>query len=126
MYCSFVTGVLTLASSDLSLRSADEFFCRLMEEVDPSRDTVMVLAPYNRAGDRDLTAIGLRRPGTEPGYLGSASTPRPGFLTLVDIAPSVLVTFRVDRPAAMEGRPAEPPAPGAALDERVDHPLPPD
>src|SRR3546814_15080125 len=99
-------------------------FGRLMEEVDPSRDTVMVLAPYNRAGDRDLTAIGLRRPGTEPGYLRSASTQRPGFLTLVDTAPSVLVPFRVDRPGELEGPPA-PLTPSAdAPDHRATHPTP--
>src|SRR3546814_11285563 len=95
-------------------------FGRLMEEVDPSRDTVMVLAPYNRAGDRDLTAIGLRRPGTAPGYLGSASTQRPGLLTLVDIAPSVPATFRVDRPAELAGRPPHLTASGDAPHGRVD------
>ena len=76
-------------------------------QVDPERDAVMLLAPYNLPGDRDLTVSALRAPGTDPGYLRSASTQRSGFLTLVDVAPTVLDLLGVDRPVEMEGRPAE-------------------
>ena len=104
-----------------ALLAADDLFGRMMADVDPARDTVIVLAPYNRVGDRDLTAVALRRPGQDPGYLGSASTQRPGFLTLVDVAPTVLVTFDIDRPVEMEGRPAELSRSSRPLEGKVEH-----
>lgn len=104
-----------------SLRQSDELLGRLLESVDPETDTVMVVAPYNRAGDRDLTAVAMRGPGIEPGYLRSASTQRAGFLTLVDIGPTILDTFGVARPVHMEGRPAVDVAAGASTSARVEH-----
>jgi hypothetical protein len=104
-----------------ALHASDELFDQLMEVVDPARDSVMVLAPYNRVRDRDLTAVALRRPDTEPGYLASASTQRAGFLTLVDVAPTILATFDIERPVEMEGRPAEVHPRDVSLEERVDH-----
>jgi hypothetical protein len=103
-----------------SLSDSDDLFATLMAEVDPSRDTVMVVAPYNRMDSRDLTVAALRVPGGQPGYLQSASTQRPGFLTLVDIAPTVLDTFGVERPVEMEGRPAEVSPSGASLESRIE------
>jgi hypothetical protein len=103
-----------------ALSDADDLFAQLMTEVDLERDTVLVVAPYNRADSRDLTAVALRGPGTPAGYLQSASTQRTGFLTLVDIAPTVLARFGVTRPVEMEGRPAEVSASEASLDTRID------
>ncbi|CAN5896796.1 membrane protein [soil metagenome] len=103
-----------------ALTDADRLFGRLMERVDPDRDTVLVVAPYNRFESRDLTAVALRSPGSARGYLESASTQREGFLTLVDIAPTVLNTFDIDRPDAMEGRFAEVAESSTPLSDRVD------
>ena len=90
-----------------ALTDTDHLVQGLLAGVDLTRDSVLVVAPYNRFGDRDLTTVALHRPDTRPGYLQSASTQRAGFLTLVDIAPTVLDTFGVTRPEDMEGRPAE-------------------
>lgn len=103
-----------------ALRQADDLLGRLLASVDLERDTVLVLAPYNGRGDRDLTAVALRRPGGSPGYLRSASTQRAGFLTLVDIGPTILDAFGLDRPTTMEGRPAVVDPSGASLDQRVE------
>lgn len=103
-----------------ALADSDRMFARLMVGVDPSRDTVMVLAPYNRTDSRDLTAVAMRAPGARQGYLESASTQRVGFLTLVDVAPTVLEVFGVARPVEMEGRPAEIAGSGASLGARID------
>ena len=81
----------------------------------------MVVAPYNLARDRDLTMVAMRGPGIEPGYLRSASTQRAGFLTLVDIGPTILDTFGIARPVHMEGRPAVDVASGSSTAERVEH-----
>jgi len=103
-----------------ALAEADDLVGRLLAEVDLERDAVLVLAPYNLPGDRDLTAIGLAGPGVRPGYLRSASTQRSGFLTLVDVGPTILSQLGVPRPLGMEGRPAEVVADGASLEARVD------
>lgn len=103
-----------------ALQEADALLGDLLDQVDERRDAVLLVAPYNLAGDRDLTAVALRTPATPPGYLMSASTQRSGFLTLVDLAPTILDRFGVVRPAAMEGRPAEAVRSAASLDRRID------
>jgi hypothetical protein len=103
-----------------ALEDTDDLVARLLARVDPERDTVLMVAPYNLPDDRNLTVAALRGPGIEPGYLRSASTQRSGFLTLVDVAPTVLDQLGVARPVEMEGRPAEAVASGASLDDRID------
>jgi hypothetical protein len=104
-----------------ALADTDQLVGRLLAEVDPDRDAVLLVAPYNLPADRDLTVAALAGPGREAGYLRSASTQRAGFLTLVDVAPTVLDLLGVSRPVKMEGRPAEVVTSGASLDRRVDH-----
>jgi hypothetical protein len=103
-----------------ALESTDELVGRLLAEVDPDRDAVLLFGPYNLRRDRDLTVAALRAPGNQPGYLRSASTQRSGFLTLVDVGPTVLDLLDVQRPAQMEGRPAETVASNASLAARID------
>src|ERR687894_1385493 len=103
-----------------ALADADDLVARLLREVEPERDAVLLLAPYNLPGDRDLTVSALRAPGRGAGYMRSASTQRSGFLTLVDVAPTVLELLDVGRPVEMEGRPAEVLRSGDTLDTRVD------
>ncbi len=104
-----------------ALRDTDDLLADVLDNVNPDRDSVLVVAPYNLPGDRDLTAVALRTPTSKPGYLMSASTQRSGFLTLVDLGPTILDRFGIVRPTAMEGRPAEIVASGAGLSSRVDH-----
>lgn len=91
---------------DAALTDTDELLGALLRTVDLDRDTVLVVAPYHQRGERDLTIAALSGPGIEPGYLRSASTQRSGFLTLVDLGPTVLDAFGIARPTKMEGRPA--------------------
>jgi hypothetical protein len=108
-----------------ALADTDDLVGSLLASVDTERDAVLMVGPYNLPGDRDLTVAALRVPGAgggaEAGYLRSASTQRSGFLTLVDVGPTVLEVLGVERPSAMEGRPAEVVRSGASLDDRVDH-----
>lgn len=109
-----------------SLADADELAGQVLAEVDPERDSVILLAPYNQPGSRDLTVAALQTPDaraagtTAVGYLRSASTQRSGFVTLVDIAPTILELLDVQPPAAMEGRPFEVVSSSDSLDTRVD------
>ena len=103
-----------------ALADTDDLVALLLEEVDLGRDTVLTAAPYNQTNDRDLTIVGLHQPGREGGYLRSASTQRSGFLTLVDLAPTILRSLDVARPVEMEGRPAEQVGSGDSYAQRVD------
>lgn len=105
---------------DDALQETDLLVARLLAEVDLARDAVLVAAPYNLPNDRNLTVAALRAPGEGPGYLRSASTQRSGFLTLVDLAPTILDLLDVDRPVGMEGRPAELISSGDSYQDRVD------
>jgi hypothetical protein len=103
-----------------ALADTDDLVARLLAEVDPERDAVLLVAPYNLPGDRDLVVSALRAPGSQPGYLRSASTQRSGFLTLVDVAPTVLDVLGVARPVEMEGRAAEIVPSNDSLGVRID------
>lgn len=108
-----------------ALADADSLFGRLLAEVDPARDAVLLLAPYNLPEDPDLTVAALRPPasgGSEAssGLLRSSSTQRSGYVTLVDVAPTILDQLGVDRPGEMEGRPMEVVPSDSSVAERVD------
>ncbi len=92
---------------DAALAAADELVGRVLSEVDPERDAVLVVGPYHTRGRVHLTVAGLSRPGVADGVLRSASTRRAGFVTLVDVAPTILELLDVERPDSMEGRPFE-------------------
>ncbi len=90
-----------------ALRRTDELVGRLLDEVDLGRDLVLVLGPSHPLGEVRLTVLAVHGPGEEPGFLRSPSTPRAGFASLVDIAPTVLERLGIERPSSMEGRPVE-------------------
>ena len=104
-----------------ALADTDELVARLLEQVDPERDAVMLLAPYNLPGDRDLTVSALRAPGTDPGYMRSASTQRSGLPHAGRRRPDPARPAR-RRPARSRWRVAPPRcvASDDTLDERVD------
>ena len=59
------------------------------------------------AGARRRSASpSVRAPGFEPGLLRSTTTQHDGFVNLVDVAPTVLTYFGLDRPD-VDGRPAD-------------------
>ena len=62
----------------------------------------------------------MRAPGFEPGLLRSTTTQRDGFVNLVDVAPTVLTYFGLDRPDAMEGRRMETGEAGGSLADHRD------
>ena len=104
----------TLATADQrsqqhrrALRLSDALFGRLLASVDPERDAVLVVGPYPRTGTDDLTVAALQAPGLEPGLMKSAVTRRSGFVTLVDVGPTILALLGIDLPDSMEGRPFE-------------------
>jgi hypothetical protein len=116
---SVATSDQRRVQKDAALAATDRLVARLLEQVDPERDAVLVVGPYHTRGSVHLTVAGLAAPGVEPGVLRSASTRRTGFVTLVDVAPTVLELLDVDRPDSMEGRPFERVDSDRDADERV-------
>jgi hypothetical protein len=103
-----------------ALQEADALFADLLEQVGPG-DAVLLLAPYNANRRLGLTVTALRTDETASGYVRSASTQRAGFVSLVDVAPTILDLLDIQAPTSMEGRPFEVVADGATLAERTDH-----
>jgi hypothetical protein len=87
-----------------ALRDADRLVGRLLESVDPRRDAVMVIGPAPPIERPALTPVAVRAPGFAPGLLRSSTTRHDGFVNIVDVAPTVLRFFGIDRPDDMEGR----------------------
>ncbi len=90
-----------------ALAATDDLVGELVRLVDLERDAVLVVSPYHSSARVHLGVAGIRAPGLEPGLLRSASTRRSGFVTLVDVAPTIIELVGADRPASMEGRPFE-------------------
>lgn len=103
-----------------ALRASDELFGRLLEQVDLERDLVVVLGPTSPLVDEQLTVFAMRGPGVDDGWARSASTRRPGFVTLTDLAPALLGRLGVDVPRAMNDTPIRTEPDDAPIAERID------
>ncbi len=90
-----------------ALRRTDELVGGLLRQVDPEHDAVMVVGPVHPARKVQLSVAALRAPGVKPGLLRTGTTRRPGFVQIVDIAPTILDRIGLTAPDAMEGRPFE-------------------
>ena len=119
-YRPLVSGDRYTQLRDDALRRADALLGRLLEDVDPERDSVLVVAPYISGTRTGLSAVALREPGVPAGYLQSASTQRAGIVTLVDVAPTILHTFDIARPTDMEGRFFEVERSTSSVEHRID------
>jgi hypothetical protein len=104
-YDSFVTPFHRGVERTRAIQRSDQLVARMLKHVDFSRDAVIVVAPVPVGGDRSVTVAALRAPGVHAGLLRSATTRRSGFVTLSDVAPTILDLLGIDRPQSMEGRP---------------------
>ena len=89
---------------DRALRDTDRLVGKLLAEVDLRHDAVIVVGPAPPAPDVALTVAAVHAPSFGSGLLESATTHRPGYVNIVDVAPTVLELLGVDRPDAMHGR----------------------
>jgi hypothetical protein len=102
-----------------ALRDTDRLVGRLLAEVDTTRDAVIVVGPAPPQERPSLTPVAVRAPGFSAGLLRSTTTRHDGFANMVDVAPTILNLFGLDRPDAMEGRRMESVDPGERLASRV-------
>ncbi len=103
-----------------ALERTDQLVGRLLDEVDPARDAVIVVGPSSPDERPSLTPVSVRAPGFAPGLLRSSTTRHDGFVNMVDVAPTILRLLGLDRPEAMEGRRMTTGDAGGALATRVD------
>jgi len=105
--------VVLLEASDLArapgatartLPAVDQLVGRVLADVDPQQDAVIVTGPSDPSDGVHLTVAALRAPGVGPGLLDSATTRRAGYVTLPDLGPTVLDLLGLPRPDSMEGR----------------------
>jgi hypothetical protein len=89
-YQATVTESQRDTASRRALEYTDELLADVIAAVDPERDAVVIVSPSAPvAGDGQLTVFAVRAPGLDPGLLESASTRQPGFVTMVDVAPTI-------------------------------------
>lgn len=86
-----------------ALVSFDEVLERALRHVDFARDLVILVAPVPPRARTELTVFGMAGAGVQPGRARSATTRRTGYVTLPDIAPTVLQRMGVAVPDSMTG-----------------------
>lgn len=92
----------TEADRRAALATVDERFGALVGPA--TADTLVVLVSPAAPGDRgQLTVAAWRGPGVVPGLARSATTRRDGYVTLPDVAPTLLDALGLDVPDAMNG-----------------------
>ncbi len=106
-YRGYVSPDQRAAMRVKSLHATDKLVGRLLAEVDPKRDMVMVVGPYHSSLRREVTVAAVRGPGIQVGFLKTGTTRRTGFVQIVDVAPTILQYLGIERPKEMEGRPFE-------------------
>ena len=104
-----------------ALHSTDRLVGRLLDEVDPKRDAVIVVGPVPSSERPSLTPVAVRATGFAPGLLRSTTTRKDGFVNMVDVAPTILHLYGLDRPESMEGRQMESAASNDTLPTRVSY-----
>jgi hypothetical protein len=101
-----------------ALQRTDELVARMLDRVDLRKDAVLVVGPAPTTQRVELTVAALHAPGVRTGLLRSATTRRSGFVTIVDVAPTILDLVGGRAPTTMEGRPFEVGASGGSAADR--------
>lgn len=102
-YRSVMAPEAQVVASRRALVAADRLLAHVLERVDLSRDVVMLVAPSAPSASERLAVFTIAGPGIAPGWARSATTRRAGYVTLPDIAPTVLGAFGIDTPGPMSG-----------------------
>ncbi len=90
-----------------ALVEADRLLGELLTRVDLDRDLVMVMSPAAPSAGEELGVFGMAGPGVRPGVAVSGTTRRNSYLTLPDIAPTVLERLGVAVPPEITGTPVK-------------------
>lgn len=105
-----------------ALLASDEHFSMLMSTVGP-QDTVMVVTTTPPGRANEMGVFAMAGPGVTPGWATSSTTRRDGYVTLTDIAPSILDSFDIEIPDAMNDTRLSSSDAGWTFDEHLDEML---
>lgn len=88
-----------------ALERSDELFGRLLAEVDLDSTLVVLVSPVAPRAAESLGVFAMAGAGTDGtgGLAQSGSTRRPGYVSLPDIAPTLLHHLGIDEPTDMTG-----------------------
>ncbi len=120
LFAQYATPEQRTRLRDRALRWTDALVGRLLARVDLGHDAVLLVSPSHPSGPSSLGVVALHTPSTPPAYLRSPTMRRPGFVALVDVAPTVLEELGIERPTAMEGRPMVVTGDAASYRSRLD------
>ncbi|NLA37160.1 MAG: hypothetical protein GX868_15940, partial [Actinobacteria bacterium] len=108
------------AQYERALLNSDRLLATLMSHVDLERDTVIVVAGVAPLEQLELTVFAAAGPGFDHGWARSSTTRRERFVTLTDIAPSILARHQLETPSGMNDTRITSVAASVGLDEKVD------
>jgi hypothetical protein len=120
-YATFETSAQRSVQRRNAVDRTDALVGSLLSHVNLARDAVIVVGPAKPSSGSSLTIGAVHAPGYTPGLLKSGTTRRAGFVSLVDIGPTVLQVLGVSRPEAMEGRPMKLAGDGGSYADRVSY-----
>jgi hypothetical protein len=103
LYGDFTTSDQLRAQRRAALERTDVLVGRMLAQVDPAHDAVMVVAPAASRQGSGLTVASLRAPGVSNALLRSSSSRRTGFVYTYDTAPTALDLLGIKAPPKMEG-----------------------
>lgn len=101
-YRTLAVGAQADALAHDALARTDALLADLLSRTGPD-DLVVVVSPAAPRSGETLTPMAIRGPGFESGTLVSGTTRRDGYVTLPDLAPTVLDALDVDQPSSMTG-----------------------
>lgn len=87
-----------------ALERVDKLFGEVLERATP-QDLIIFVSPASPRSAENLTPMAIAGPDFESGTLMSGTTRRGGYVTLPDIAPTILDHLDIDQPTAMTGSP---------------------
>ena len=103
-----------------ALAHDDKIFGDLLATVDLRRDMVLVVGPTAPLDKEELTVFGVAGPGYSQGWARSATTRRTGYVTLTDVASTVLRSFGIDPPDSVNDTPVSTVASSEPLGSKMD------
>lgn len=104
-----------------AIEEGDAFIGSLLERMDLENDIFILATPYPNAKAMEvnnrLTPVVVAGRGIDRGWTTSSTTKRPGVVTNLDIAATILDYFQIDKPAVMLGNPIDSTKDGKGVDE---------
>ena len=102
-YGDVATTAARRDAATTALRASDDLVGRVLQHVDLTRTLVIVATPASPRAAEQLGVAAIAGPGIHRGLARSPTTRRAGYVTLPDVAPTVLHALGVAIPKSMNG-----------------------